>query len=68
MYIIYIYIFFFYLGLISLNGLTLRDETVKDSMVCPGPMTKHAKDLAPMLEILLGPNKHLLKLDQEVNK
>lgn len=57
----------FFVGLTPLKGLTLRDEEIKDSMVCAGPMAKHAKDLAPMLEILLGSNKHLLKLDQEVN-
>lgn len=36
-------------------------------MVVPGPMTRHAEDLAPLLKVLLGANANKLQLDRPIH-
>lgn len=57
----------FVLGLISTKGLTFRTGTEKHTMVCAGPMSRHAEDLAPFLRVLVAKEYiHRLKLDDDV--
>lgn len=36
-------------------------------MIVPGPMSKHAEDLIPVLKVLVGTNAGKLRLDEDVN-
>lgn len=36
-------------------------------MIVPGPMSKHAEDLIPVLKVLVGTNIGKLQLDEDVN-
>lgn len=57
-------------GIVSVTGADIRDpESGSDSqqsMQVLGPLCRYSEDLVPMLKVLLGDNKHLLQLDQEV--
>lgn len=48
------------------KGLTFRTGKEKDTMVCAGPMTKYAVDLAPLIKVLVGDNISKLSLDEDV--
>lgn len=53
--------------LISTKGLSRRTGKEKHTMVVAGPMSRHAKDLAPLLKVLVGSNIDKLKLDTPVD-
>lgn len=53
--------------LISTKGLSRRTGKEKHTMVVAGPMSRHAKDLAPLLKVLVGSNIDKLKLDTAVD-
>lgn len=53
--------------LISTRGLTKRTGLETHTMVVAGPMTRHAKDLTPILKILVGSNINKLCLDAPVD-
>lgn len=36
-------------------------------MIVPGPMSKHAEDLIPILKVISGANIGQLRLDEDVN-
>ncbi|XP_044760652.1 fatty-acid amide hydrolase 2 [Coccinella septempunctata] len=54
-------------NLINTRGLTFRTGKEKDTMVVPGPMTRYAEDIIPLLKVLLDENASKLKLDQRVD-
>lgn len=54
-------------NVINTKGCTFRTGAEKDSMVVAGPMVRSAKDLLPIMEVLVGPrNANVLKLSQKV--
>lgn len=54
-------------GAINTRGCTFRTGK-ETTMVVAGPMTRYAKDLLPLLRVLIEPNKrNTLKLDESVN-
>jgi fatty acid amide hydrolase 2 len=56
-------------GTVSIAGTYIHegDSGAQESLQCLGPLTRHAEDLAPLLEVLLGDNNHLLQLGAEVH-
>ncbi|KAH8335718.1 hypothetical protein KR074_012007 [Drosophila pseudoananassae] len=55
-------------GAVNMAGCTFRTGKEKETMVCAGPMSRFAKDLLPMMQVLVEPElKPKLKLEQEVN-
>lgn len=53
--------------LINTRGLTKRTGLEKHTIMCAGPMARHAEDLIPTLKVLIGPNISKLRLDDNVN-
>ncbi|CAB0012854.1 unnamed protein product [Nesidiocoris tenuis] len=49
--------------LISTKGLTFRAGNETTTMVAAGPMSRHAEDLVPFLDVLVGENRSKLKLN-----
>lgn len=47
--------------------MTFRSGKEKDTMVVPGPMTRYAEDIIPVLKVLLDENASKLKLDTPVD-
>ncbi|BFF90172.1 fatty-acid amide hydrolase 2 [Drosophila madeirensis] len=55
-------------GAVNMAGCTFRTGKEKETMVCAGPMSRSAKDLLPIMQVLLEPElKSVLKLDQKVD-
>ncbi|KAF7279324.1 hypothetical protein GWI33_007415 [Rhynchophorus ferrugineus] len=54
-------------NLIGVKGMTFRDGSETTSMISPGPMTKYATDLEPLLKCLVGVKSKELGLDRKVN-
>eukprot|EP00099_Drosophila_melanogaster_P023593 NP_651400.1 uncharacterized protein Dmel_CG5112 [Drosophila melanogaster] len=55
-------------GAVNMAGCTFRTGKEKDTMVCAGPMSRSARDLLPMMQVLVEPSlKAKLKLDQKVD-
>jgi fatty acid amide hydrolase 2 len=53
--------------MINTKGCTFRTGKEMGSMVTAGPMTRYAKDLRTLFEVLVGPkNANILKLNQKV--
>ncbi|KAL3272640.1 hypothetical protein HHI36_014105 [Cryptolaemus montrouzieri] len=53
--------------LINTRGMTFRTGKEKDTMVVPGPMTRYAEDIIPLLKVLTDENASKLKLDKHVD-
>ncbi|BES87438.1 Amidase [Nesidiocoris tenuis] len=53
--------------LISTKGLTFRAGNETTTMVAAGPMSRHAEDLVPFLDVLVGENRSKLKLNDAVD-
>jgi len=55
-------------GCVSTVGADIRDpqDLTQDTLQVLGPLCRRAEDLAPLLQVLLGDNVHLLHLDTEV--
>ena len=52
---------------VSLTGAYIHDNSDPDTNIQTlGPMSRHAGDLLPLMNILMGDNKHLLRLDADV--
>lgn len=55
-------------GSINMRGCTFRTGKEQSTMVAAGPMTKHARDLLPLMKVLIEPRqRNVLKLDEPVN-
>lgn len=55
-------------GAINTRGCTFRTGKEASTMVVAGPMSRHAKDLLPLMKILIEPKQqNVLKLDEPVN-
>lgn len=55
-------------GAVNMAGCTFRTGKEQETMVCAGPMTRHASDLRPIMKVLLEPALHsVLKLDEQVD-
>lgn len=52
--------------MLSVKGISFRTEDEPETMVCHGPMCKHAEDLAPSLRVLAGDKAAQLNLDYKV--
>ncbi|KAH8360207.1 hypothetical protein KR093_011395 [Drosophila rubida] len=53
---------------INMAGCSFRTGKETDTMVVAGPMTRHAKDLRPIMNVLLEPSlRPVMKLDQPVD-
>lgn len=54
--------------LVSTRGCDLRNGTEKGTMLCAGPMVRHARDLRAIFKVLVGPELVLsLKLDDQID-
>ena len=55
-------------GTVSTVGADIVDPRVgsEETLQVVGPLARHAEDLVPLLQLLLGDNRHLLQLDTEV--
>ena len=52
---------------VSLTGAYIHEQSDPDTSIqVLGPMSRHAEDLVPLMNVLLGDNKHLLRLDADV--
>ncbi|XP_059052757.1 fatty-acid amide hydrolase 2-like [Achroia grisella] len=55
-------------GIVSNTGqFPTPESALIDSFLGVGPMTRHATDLKPLLDIMAGDNKNKLKLNEPVN-
>lgn len=54
-------------NLINTRGMTFRTGKEKDTMVVPGPMTRYAEDIIPLLKVLLDDNVSKLNLEKPVD-
>ncbi|KAH8312455.1 hypothetical protein KR044_010819 [Drosophila immigrans] len=55
-------------GAINMAGCTFRTGKETETMVCAGPMSRHATDLRPIMSVLLEPSiRGVLKLEQQVD-
>lgn len=54
-------------GLSPIRGISFRTGLETASMVCCGPMSKHAEDMDPFLRVLIGDKVKQLQLDSKVN-
>lgn len=53
---------------VSTKGCDSRKGTEKGTILCAGPIVRHAKDMRAMLSVLLGPEKMLeLKMNEPVD-
>ena len=55
-------------NIVSTHGADIQDPKypVMESMQVLGPICRHAEDLKPILQVLVGDNAHLLQLDADV--
>ena len=56
-------------GTVSTHGAYISDSNAweMETLQVLGPMSRHAVDLVPLLQVLLGDNQHLMELDTEVH-
>lgn len=56
------------MGAVNTRGCTFRTGEEKSTMVVAGPMSRHARDLLPLLKVLADPRQAKeLRLDEPVD-